>query len=118
MADRLNEEMCTIATKRFHAFRDGIWAAADKVQYCIIPHIAFLPESIIKKILDNYALLHSAADLDPLINKCSHMVPHRDALWAVVVALEAEFVPLRAKAEAEKVAVNKVKILGSKQKPG
>jgi len=94
MADRLNEEMRTVATKRLHAFRDRIWAAADEVQYCIVPHVVLLPESIIKKILDNYALLHSATDLDPLINKCSHMVPHRDALWAVVVGLEAKFVPL------------------------
>ena len=94
MADQLNKDMCAVATKCFHVFHYGIWAAADEVQYCIVPHVAFLPESIIKKILDNYALLHSAADLDPLINKCSHMVPHQDALWAVVVALEAKFVPL------------------------
>ena len=118
MADRLNEEMHIVATKRLHAFRDQIWAVADEVQYCIVPHVDFLPESIIKKILDNYALLQSAADLDPLIKKCSHMVPHQDALGAVVVALKAEFVPLQVKAEAEKVAVNKAKILASKQKPG
>jgi hypothetical protein len=109
--------MCIVATKHLHVFCNRIWAA-DEVQYCIVPHITFLPETIIKKILDNYALLHSTADLDPLIKVCSHMVLHQDALWVVVVAVEADFVPLRVKAEAEKVAVNKAKILASKQKPG
>jgi hypothetical protein len=31
MADQLNEDMCTVATKCFHVFHYGIWAAADEL---------------------------------------------------------------------------------------
>jgi hypothetical protein len=62
--------------------------------------------------------LRSITDLDPLIKDETYLVPHRDALWQLIVALGADFIPLREKAEADKATVQKVKELTSRRNLG
>jgi hypothetical protein len=118
MAKRLTDEMRSLATERLISFRTRLWRAADEIDLCIVPPVAFLPDIIIKKILDNYALLHSATDLDHIIKDDTYLVPHRDALWQLILAFEKEFIPLREKAELDKSAAKRDKELTSQRRPG
>jgi hypothetical protein len=86
-----------------------LWRAADEIEYSIVPPVAFLPDNIIKKILDNYALLRSAADLDPILKNESYLEPHHDALWQLISTFERDFIPLREKAELYKAAAKRDK---------
>jgi hypothetical protein len=118
MVERLTDEMRILATQRLTAFRKSLWKAADEIKFGNVPRAAFLPDYIIKAILDNFALLQTPRDLDPIIAGCIHLVDHRDALWSVLVALRPEFITLRAKADAEKEAEKRVKALAAPQGPG
>jgi hypothetical protein len=118
MVERLTDEMRSLATERLISFRMKLWRAADEIEYCMVPPVAFLPDIIIKKLLDNYALLHSAVDLDRIIKDESYLVPHRDALWQVITTFERDFIPLREKAELDKAAAKRAKELNSQRKPG
>jgi len=86
--------------------------------YSVVPPVAFLPDFVIKKILDNYALLHSAMDLDQIIENESYLVPHWDALWQVISTFEAEFIPLWEKAKLDKATARKAKELTHQQNMG
>jgi hypothetical protein len=118
MADRLTDDMRSVATQRLIAFRTKLWRAADEIECCVVPPVAFLSGIVIKKILDSFSLLHSVTDLDPIIQDETYLVPHRDALWQVISAFEMDFIPLREKAESEKAAAKRAKELASQRKPG
>ena len=118
MAEWLTDEMGILATQRLTVFRKSLWKAADEIKFGNVPRAAFLPDCIIKTILDNFALLRTPQDLDPIIVGCIHLVDHQDALWSVLMALHPEFVPLRAKADAEKEAEKRAKALTAPQGPG
>jgi hypothetical protein len=118
MAERLTDDMRSIATKHLIHFRTKLWRTADEIDYCVVPPVAFLPDIIIKRILDNYALLCSITDLDPIIKGESYLLPHRDALWQLITTFETEFIPLREKAELDKAAAKRAKELTSRRKPG
>jgi superfamily II DNA helicase RecQ len=118
MVKRLTDEMRSLATERLISFRMKLWRAADEIEYCVVPPVAFLPDIIVKKLLNNYALLHSAVDLDRIIKDESYLVPHRDALWQVITMFKRDFIPLREKAELDKAAAKRAKELNSQRKPG
>lgn len=83
-----------------------------------MPPVAFLPDIVIKKILDDYALLHSVVDLDRIIKDEIYVAPHCDTLWQLISTFEVAFVALREKAESDKAAAKKAKELVSWRKPG
>jgi hypothetical protein len=118
MSDRLTDDMRSLATERLIGFRTKLWRAADEIEYSIVPPVAFLPDNIIKKILDNYVLLRSAADLDPILKNESYLKPHRDALWQLISTFERDFIPLREKAELDKAAAKRDKEINSQRGPG
>ena len=59
MAERLTDEMRILATQRLTVFRKSLWKAADEIKFGNVPRAAFLPDCIIKTILDNFALLRT-----------------------------------------------------------
>jgi hypothetical protein len=118
MAERLTDDMRSLATQRLIGFRMKLWRAADEIEYCVVPPVAFLPDIIVKKLLDNYGLLHSAVDLDHIIKDERYLELHRDALWQVITTLERDYIPLREKAELDKAAAKRAKELNIRRKPG
>src|SRR5882762_1907158 len=118
MAERLTQEMRALATMRLVSFRDRLWHDADEGEFYLMPPVAFLPGAVIKQILDRYPILHSATDLDAIIGNETYLAPHHDALWKLINTFEADFIPLREKAELKKDAIKKVKELVSKRGPG
>lgn len=118
MAERLTEDMRALASERLIAFRKSLWKQADEVKCANVPRAAFLPEHVIKHILDNYAMLGSANDLHPIIATHEYLVNQSEALWSVLVDLRAEFVTLRAKADAEKEAAKRAKLIAAKHPVG
>lgn len=118
MADRLTDDMWSLATQHLVAFRTKLWHGADEIAYSVVPPVTFLPDIVIKKILDNYTLLHSATDLDPIVKNKSHLIPHQDALWQVISAFAVGFMPLQAKVESDKDATKKAKELTHQPKHG
>jgi hypothetical protein len=67
MAEPLTDNMRALGKECLLGFRMKLWRNADEVQFGLIPPVVFLPDVTIKEILDNYALLHSIEDLDPII---------------------------------------------------
>ena len=90
-------------------FQTKLWHAADEIEYSIVPPVTFLPDNIIKTILDNYVLLCSAADLDPFLKNESYLKPHCDTLWQLISTFERDFIPLQEKAKLDKAAAKKIK---------
>jgi len=113
MSDQLTDDMQSLAMERLIGFRTKLWRAADEIEYSIIPPVAFLPDNIIKKIIDNYTLLHSATDLDPILKNESYLKPHHDALWQLISTFERDFIPLWEKAELDKAAAKRDKEINS-----
>ena len=72
--------MRTLATACLVSFRDQLWHDADKGELYLVPPVAFLPGAVIKQILDQYSILHLAADLDTIIGNETYLAAHRDAL--------------------------------------
>ena len=74
MAEPLTDDMCTLGKECLVRFRMKLWHNADEVQFGLIPPVVFLPDMIIQEMLDNYALLCSAEDLDPIIKNNSYLI--------------------------------------------
>jgi hypothetical protein len=49
MAERLTDDMRSLAMECLVHFRTKLWRAADEIECCIVPPVAFLPDMIIKK---------------------------------------------------------------------
>jgi hypothetical protein len=104
MAEPLTDNMRALGKEHLLGFRMKLWHNADEVQFGLIPPAVFLPDVTIKEILDNYALLHSVEDLDPIIKNHRYLILHREALWQLISTLEADFIPLRRAAELDNVS--------------
>ncbi|GBE84703.1 hypothetical protein SCP_0606830 [Sparassis crispa] len=96
--DHLSRGMRDRGKDRLLQLRKSIYVAADSVDTDIIPEFIYLPDPVIKAILDRFALLQSIKDLDALIaggvsqrsvpKKCTNVQSQRPGailLWMEVL---------------------------------
>jgi hypothetical protein len=85
----LTVEMQKLITKRLVAFRKEVWDSADKIRYSFLPPDAFLPDDLIKSLLNNFFLIRTLEDLIHIVQKNKLLDNHHHTLFAVLENLQA-----------------------------
>ncbi|KAI0358454.1 hypothetical protein OH77DRAFT_1578381 [Trametes cingulata] len=103
--DRLTREMRAEGTRRLRQLRSYIYRATDSAAARTLPPEIFLPETVIKQILDRFALIDSPEALKELITGRVHLLPHLDTLWDTLVALRRAFEHIQGESDAHKASL-------------
>ncbi|KAJ6623822.1 hypothetical protein B0H10DRAFT_2213188 [Mycena sp. CBHHK59/15] len=102
-SQRLTKAMKEVGTLRLEEFRLQIWFDASDVYMGMTPLAEFLPDIIIKSILDNFARYKTVADLSAVVGKTAGMVGHHIDLLGVLEELKVTFARMKKdKASAAK----------------
>lgn len=111
---RLSGPMRRLGTEKLTDYRMEIWEGADEVQAGLLPPIIFLPDSDIKLILDNFALLTSTNAISTHLKHNKYICDRLQHTLDVVQLLDRGFEPIRkenkdkAKAAREKAKAKKL----------
>ncbi|TFY75049.1 hypothetical protein EWM64_g8964 [Hericium alpestre] len=77
------------ARSRLLALRAAIWRDASERDHGSIPMVAFLPDSVITSIINNFTALTSPDILDMLITSKRYLQPHAARLYLVICELRS-----------------------------
>lgn len=94
--DRLTRPMRAIGLKRLQDLRWKIYCGEDLSKTAFFPPELFLPNDVIKGILDRFALITDFASLDSLIGTHTYAKPHQMKLYILVIELRALFAEMHA----------------------
>jgi superfamily II DNA helicase RecQ len=83
------------ATNRLQHFRYQLFDKIDLVSYSFLPPHAFLPDDMIKAIIDSIYSIRNPEDLKPLLVHNHLIDEHHVALFAVCSELKTDFADLR-----------------------
>ena len=91
MADRLTDEMRRLGEKKLTEFRWALWDRTQDISLEYSPPSAFLPDSIIKKILDSFSRICSIDDVASFVQSVKALNGHQEALFMVLTDLQETF---------------------------
>ncbi|KAI0041951.1 hypothetical protein FA95DRAFT_1564853 [Auriscalpium vulgare] len=92
---RLTKAMRAYAIERFVEFRHTIWLKADEIEMGMMPLYVFFPDTLMARLLDQFALIHTIEQLTKLILPCFLLSPHASDLWKLFETLRIELPTLR-----------------------
>ncbi|KAJ7812249.1 hypothetical protein B0H14DRAFT_3753355 [Mycena olivaceomarginata] len=105
---RLTKVEKQIGSTRLEAFRLVLWMGASDQEMALVPLTEFLPDIVIKRLLDQFAKVVRVENLMPYISSLKGLRGQHGALLNVIVELRATFRELKksnaAAKKAEKVA--------------
>jgi hypothetical protein len=90
-SQRLTKAMKAVGTSRLEAFRLMIWFEGSDRTMGLTPLTEFLPDVMIKYILDNFARYKQLADISDTVRGVAGMVDQDERLYCVVLELETTF---------------------------
>ncbi|KAJ7705658.1 P-loop containing nucleoside triphosphate hydrolase protein [Mycena metata] len=109
-------------TERLVAFGREVWREADISITSFLPPEAFLPATLIQKILDLYPTLTSQEAVSNLIKSHKRLENHHTRLYSILRELKPEFAKISADRKAElaaaKAAKKKVEAMESDEGTG
>ncbi|KAL1945781.1 hypothetical protein VTO73DRAFT_1783 [Trametes versicolor] len=98
---RLNKAMRAVGTKHLERTRMAIYRSSKTETSRALTPDVYLPATLIKTILDRYALLVTRAALQEAVgDSYVYLLPHLDLLWSAVQELSPIFEKIRAEAAA------------------
>ncbi|KAJ7689965.1 hypothetical protein B0H17DRAFT_1201990 [Mycena rosella] len=104
-SQKLTKPMKEVGTARLETFRLEIWFEASDRAMSLTPLAEFLPDIIIKSILDNFARFKTVADVSGVVTNIVGMATQHERLYRVHVELKSTFTEMKkAKAAATKLA--------------
>lgn len=95
-SERLTRPMRAIGKKRMEDLQWRIYLREDLLKTAYLPPEVFLPNDIIKGVLDRFALLTDFSSLNPLFDTHTFAEPHQIKLYALIIELRAVFSQMRA----------------------
>ena len=99
---RLTKNVRTVGTARLIELRWALYDTEDPDETEYLPPMVFLPDVVIKSILDQFALLTST-DTSSFLASHDYARSHQPRINTAIVKLRAEFAEMSAEAErAEK----------------
>lgn len=105
--------MRALGTQRLEELRWEIYSYADSATATFLPPDIFLPDGVIKLLLDTFALLDTVATLRAKIGDRAFLLPHIWALWDVVCELEDTFRAMREESKRHQKARQAAKGMAS-----
>ncbi|KAJ3006986.1 hypothetical protein NUW54_g3727 [Trametes sanguinea] len=93
--DRLTKEMRAEGMQHLRDLRGKLYRATCSSAARALPPDIFLPDVVIKLLLDRFALINSEETLQEMISGRIHLLPHSCALWESLQALDARFEEMR-----------------------
>lgn len=106
MSQRLTEEMRQAGEQQLVKFRWDLWDHTLDLSLQYAPPSVFLPDPIIKNILDNFALITTVDDAAHIVEGVSALDGHHDSLFNEVCKLQELFSAMR-KAQSRQVEKDK-----------
>ncbi|KAJ7465831.1 P-loop containing nucleoside triphosphate hydrolase protein [Mycena galericulata] len=100
---RLTKVMKQVGTSRLEEFRFLIWSEASDRDTGLMPLTEFLPDVMIKLILDNFVRYKTTDDLSKVVKNVAGMVGRHEQLHGVIEELQVTFARMRK----EKTAATK-----------
>ncbi|KAJ7735334.1 P-loop containing nucleoside triphosphate hydrolase protein [Mycena metata] len=105
---RLTKIEKQIGSTRLESFRLAMWMEACDREMALTPLTDFLPDIVIKRLLDCFAKLLALDDLQPYISGLKGLQEHHNGLLGIIVELRGTFKELKkanaAAKKAEKAA--------------
>ncbi|KAJ7685855.1 P-loop containing nucleoside triphosphate hydrolase protein [Mycena rosella] len=92
---RLTKVMKAVGTERLEDFRFSIWLQASDASMGLTPLADFLPDIVIKQILDRFAKIKVFEDLVLLVEHLLGMAGYHSRLFEVVLELRETFREIR-----------------------
>lgn len=93
---RLTKEMRRIATARLNVLRWELLDRADECEWGMTLSEGFLPDSLVKTLLDSFPTLTGVSALPAAVRSFTPLAEYLEALWDVIQELQEEFEDLRA----------------------
>ena len=91
MADRLTDEMRRLGEKKLTEFRWALWDQTRDISLEYSPPLAFLPDPIIRQILDGFSLIRNINDVASFVQSVKALNGHQEALFMVLTSLRETF---------------------------
>ena len=91
MSQRLTEEMRQAGEQQLVKFRWDLWDHTLDLSLQYALPLVFLPDPIIKNILDNFALITTVDDAAHIVEGVSALDGHHDSLFNEVCKLQELF---------------------------
>ncbi|THG94212.1 hypothetical protein EW026_g7217 [Hermanssonia centrifuga] len=105
-SQRLTKEMRAIGRTKLEELQWEIYFDEDVVRTGFLPPDTFLPEEVIKVVLDRFALINTMRQLEDTTAAYIYLRPHQSKLWDLIQQLAITFSELRAaKKKRKKTAV-------------
>ncbi|KAI1781901.1 hypothetical protein LXA43DRAFT_1054118 [Ganoderma leucocontextum] len=98
---RVSRKMRAMGVKELLTFRMAVYLSLDVNVSRSFPPEVLLPDTVIKLILDRFALLETMETLQELVKERTLLVSHVARLWEKVVELRGVFEEMRARAKAK-----------------
>ena len=91
MADRLTDEMRRLGEKKLTEFCWALWDQTRDISLEYSPPSAFLPDPIIRQILDGFSLIRNINDVASFVQSVKALNGHQEALFMVLTSLRETF---------------------------
>ncbi|KAI0682738.1 hypothetical protein C8T65DRAFT_703104 [Cerioporus squamosus] len=98
----ISKPMRKKGVRHLEALRDTIYFSPSALRTEFLSPEVFLPDSVIKLLLDHILLLDSQDAVRDLIPTRTHLLPHIDTLWTKLQELRVLFEEMRKVNEAQK----------------
>lgn len=122
---RLTKAMRELGTVHLEKFRYNIWDSVAEAGHSFLPLSDYLPDIIIKQILNQFAFLDNVDAVTVIVKDIKILVPYRGQLFAEIQMLRVTFADMQktatveTRAKAAKVRASKTaKIRATKGKAG
>ncbi|KAJ7506676.1 hypothetical protein B0H11DRAFT_1903464 [Mycena galericulata] len=99
-----HKAMKEVGTSRLEEFRFLIWSEASDRDFGLTPLAEFLPDIMIKIILDNFVRYKTTGDLTEVVKNLAGMVGRHEQLHGVIEELQVTFARMREETTATKAA--------------
>ncbi|KAJ7242324.1 P-loop containing nucleoside triphosphate hydrolase protein [Mycena rebaudengoi] len=96
-SQRLTKIMKAAGTTRLEEFRLSIWFEGSDRTMGLIPLTEFLPDIMIKLILDRFARFQTLQALSDLVKDVAGMMHHHERLYDVILELKTLFAQMKKK---------------------